>query len=314
MVEILRNRPLIINADLDGIISGLLLSKYLNCSIVGFSNSNKEIWLRQDFNKDLKFICFVDLFVVNPEIVSIDQHIVAGNASHLERLSKNPKKINPNLLNLRFHNPSESYRLKYPFGTVHFIIALLEQNGFDLSGLQLRKEMQGIKFIDLLLRADDCMKTSVYSAYKENALEWWFWLYAFSNKGKCIKDCNDYLNVLTKKEAEQIKRKIGRFLKNAPFNCDSSDGGLDELTENGYIKENAFHLIDLLSSYVEVPLFNFGGKYKKYNGIAKRLNLSKKQLNELIDKGTIDNKKVFSYAFVRTLEREENFSVTFYQR
>lgn len=277
MIETLRNRPLIINADLDGIISGLLLTKYLNCSIVGFSNSKKEIWLQEDFNEDLKSVCFVDLFVANPEIISIDQHIIAGNESHFKKLSKNPKKINPNLLNPRFHHPSTSYRLKYPFGTVHFIIALLEKNGIDLSEIRLQKEIQGIQFIDCLLRADDCMKTSVYSPYTENASEWWSWLFSFSINGRYIKNCREYLDSLTKKDAEQIKRKVGRFLKSAPFNCDSSDGGLDELTENGYIKENVFHVCDLLSSFVEIPLFNLGGKYKKYNGLTERMCLSKKQ-------------------------------------
>ena len=313
MIEILRNRPLIINADLDGIISGLLLSKYLNCSIVGFSNSNKEIWLRQDFNKELKSICFVDLFVVNPDIVSVDQHIIAGNETHFKELSKNPNKINPNLLNPRFHKPSKSYRLKYPFGTVHFIIALLERNGIDLSEIKLQKELQGIKFIDLLLRADDCMKTSIYSSYTSNAEEWWAWLYSYSKKGKTIAACKGYLDNFSKKEAEQIKRKLSRFMKNAPYNCDSSDGGIDQLTTNGFIKENVFQLVELLCNLTEEPVFKLGGLYKKFTGIAERTTLSDTQLTELTLKGTIDKKRVFSYAFVRTVEREEYFSVTFYQ-
>lgn len=66
MLEKLKNKPILINSDLDGIISGLLLKKYLNCTIVGFTNSAETIWLQKGFT-DFKNACFVDMYVTNPE-------------------------------------------------------------------------------------------------------------------------------------------------------------------------------------------------------------------------------------------------------
>lgn len=313
MIKQLRDKPLIINSDLDGILSGLLLKKYLNCSIVGFSNSEKEVWLRTGFKQPLNSICFVDLFVANPDLMSIDQHVVSANRRHYELLSKSKNKINPNILNPRFHLPSESYRSKYPFGTVHFLIALLEKEGIDLGELKLFKRIQKIQFIDLILRVDDAMKTSVYSSYSENAEEWWSWLIRFSNQGEITSLFKRHLGELGKNEAQKIKFKVGQFLKNAPYNCNSSDGGVRQLTSNGFIKDNVFNYFELLCQFIETPLFDLGVKYQKYSGITERLSLSKSQLNELIEEKTLKGRRIFSYAFVRSPTREENFSVTFYQ-
>lgn len=314
MIQKLRNKPLIINSDLDGILSGLLLKKYLNCNIVGFSNSEKEIWIHADYKESLNAISFVDLFVANPNLVSIDQHIIAANEQHHLEISKNNKKINPNIINSRFHFPSSSYRSKYPFGTVHFLIALLEREGINLGDLKLNHTIQGIQFIDLILRADDTMKTSIYSSYTENAAEWWRWLIQLSSKGHLTTSLKNYLDGLTKKKAENIKINVGKFLKNAPFNCDSSEGGIRQLTTNWFIKEKVFTYMELLCEFVETPMIKLGGKFNKYNGIAERMSLSKSQLKELIEIGTIDEKRIFSYAFVRSVSRDENFSVTFYQK
>ena len=315
MLEKLKNKPILINSDLDGIISGLLLQKHLNCTVVGFTNSAETVWIQNGFT-DFKNACFVDMFVANPATICIDQHIVSVNEKHYEVLKTNPNKINPNLLNPRFHLPNDSYKLKYPFGTVHFIIALLEKSGVDLSSLLVKNTNNGIKIqlIDFILRADDTMKTTIDSNYMDNANDWWKWLKELSNNGQTILKLIEYLDGLTPKKASAIKKNIGALLQQSPFLCDSSDGGIAELTtKNGFLKDHAKRYFELIANLMKIELFDTNCEFKTYKGVTKRLSLNKKQQQELIEFTTIDSKKVFSYAFVKMASREESFSCTFYQ-
>ena len=54
------NKNIIINTDIDGILSGALLVKYLGCNIVGFTNSKDAVWLADDHDdlyKTYMWIC-----------------------------------------------------------------------------------------------------------------------------------------------------------------------------------------------------------------------------------------------------------------
>ena len=42
------NKNIIINTDIDGFLSGMILQKYYGCKIVGFSNSRETIWVTPD--------------------------------------------------------------------------------------------------------------------------------------------------------------------------------------------------------------------------------------------------------------------------
>ncbi len=313
MLEQLKNKPIIINTDLDGIISGLFLQKYLNCKIIGFSNSAEKIWLQTDF-KNFKNVCFVDMFVANPDIICIDQHIISVDEKHHKKLVKNPNKINPNLLNLRFFLPDSSYYKKYPFGTVHFIMALLEKEGFDLSGIDLFKKRHNVTLIDLILRADDTMKTTIDSKYINNADEWWKWLLKFSNNGKTILKLKEYLIDTSVESSKTIKNNILNLLKNKPFFCDSSDGGIKEPMENKVLKENVKTYFKFISEIISVEIEDLNTIYKTYRGHTKRLSLTKEFRDELTEFNTINHQKIFSYAFVRSSKRDYNFSATFYQK
>ena len=74
-----KGKKCIINADLDGLLSGMILQHFLKWDIVGFSScSGKEdddLWL---FNKDedISKCVFVDLPVCLEEYATIDQHFV----------------------------------------------------------------------------------------------------------------------------------------------------------------------------------------------------------------------------------------------
>lgn len=40
-----KNKNIIINTDIDGFLCGVILQKYFDCKIVGFSNSRETIWV-----------------------------------------------------------------------------------------------------------------------------------------------------------------------------------------------------------------------------------------------------------------------------
>ena len=57
-----QNPNIVINTDIDGILSSLLLVKYCNCNIVGFTNSKETVGLA-DAHNDLYANIYVDMFV-----------------------------------------------------------------------------------------------------------------------------------------------------------------------------------------------------------------------------------------------------------
>ena len=107
-------------------------------------------------------VIYLDMFVSDPDVPSIDQHIVAVDQEHLEQLKNNPLKINPNLERDRML--TNDYYHKYPFGTLHYLIARMCREGIDVRLPDLNKAL--IKYPDitlgkLLLRPDDAMYCNI---------------------------------------------------------------------------------------------------------------------------------------------------------
>ena len=131
-----KNQKCIINADLDGILSGMLLQQFLGWEVIGYSSCcgklDDELWLEEK-NEDIEDIrecVFVDLPVYVPDISVIDQHFVLLENDSIAKYNENKNKLNPNVMRKRlFKNQigENQYTKKYPFGTAHFILALLEK-------------------------------------------------------------------------------------------------------------------------------------------------------------------------------------------
>lgn len=45
-----RNKNIVINTDIDGFLSGMILQKYYGCRVVGFSDSRDKVWLIPEVN------------------------------------------------------------------------------------------------------------------------------------------------------------------------------------------------------------------------------------------------------------------------
>lgn len=312
MIEALqKNNKLIINSDIDGIISGLILQEFLGCEIVGFSNSNDKLWIVENEVFDYKKFVFIDLFVNNKNITCIDQHIVSYNAEHNELIKNHGNKINPNIIRGKTFFPKNNYYSKYPFGTVHFIISELERNNFNLEKMALFNENNEIQPIDFLLRADDTLLTSLVK-YKENAKDWWDWLRTYSKEGKTTTSIINY--VYSNLDASIIKNSVQKILLNEPYFCEKPDGGFcDILDQNNEILPNFIEYIDFLATIFNLAPLRFDKKFKIWQGIPNRINFDDKNYENLIKNNSIKGNKVFSYAFVKSYGQEDSFSYTYFK-
>jgi len=310
----LRDQKCIINTDLDGIFSGLILHNYLNWEIVGFCDSNESIWIDKNRVNDLQECTFIDIFVSLKNIKSIDQHIISVDDEHNESLSVNNNKLNPNLINKRNFLPNDSYYKKYPFGTVHFIIAWLERYRITID-IDLHNSLNNYLYvIDLLLRADDTFHTSTFSRYTENAKQWWQWLTDFSNNGKTIEilssHINNYKSKYVSRSSYKLKNIIADFLQNDPFYCDSPDGGFKDEDSIGlnFLKPNIKKYISFLASNSGLKCFNLDFSFSLLKGKSVRTSLNSQQLNQL--KNGEFHEDLFSYAFVKSSKKSGSFSYT----
>ena len=96
-----KDQKFIISADLDGILSALVLQKYLNWQIVGFVTVKTLSGFYQK-KKNFKEIVFIDIFIRNPEIKCIDQHIVCLDHNQSAEMYNSQTKLNPNIQNIRY--------------------------------------------------------------------------------------------------------------------------------------------------------------------------------------------------------------------
>ena len=96
IVSIEGHTQVIVNTDLDGFLSGLLLHHFCGLEVVGFCDSHTHVWLSKTVHS-LDEVLFVDIFIASPKVQCVDQHIVAVDKEHALNLFFNPNKSNPNL-------------------------------------------------------------------------------------------------------------------------------------------------------------------------------------------------------------------------
>jgi len=182
------NRKCIINADLDGILSGMLLQHFLNWKVVGYSSCcgklDDDLWIN-DKQEELKECVFVDLPVCVPELTVIDQHFVAFDYESIIRYNSNLNKANPNIMRekvFKNNNGRCEYTQKYPFGTVHFILAILENLKLidEKYIFNFKKKLGDFDLADLILRADRVIGNTF--EYTPNCLDWANWIMEIGGK------------------------------------------------------------------------------------------------------------------------------------
>lgn len=323
MKELLKkNNKIIVNTDIDGVLSAFVLCKYCGCEIVGFSNSAECVWWRKDKISSIYEAVYIDMYVPRKDVLTIDQHIIAYDKDTLSAIASYGTKMNPNIDNPRTFLPNNSYYLKYPFGTIHYILSLLGKVGVEVSfdHMKVVSDKYGcpLKVVDFILRADDAMTTSLNSNYVANARDWWWWLKGEAKMSQNIVALTNYLNQCSTTRADVYGKKgaIATFFQ-SEFGCDSPDGGFSHVIDgNGHIDQRLVRYLKFFftlwggAEFTNAQSEVFAANYDLAKGEAIRIYMTPQLALELKERGTINGQEVFSYGYVRSSNRPANFSYT----
>lgn len=312
LTELFEQNPnIIINTDIDGFLSGMILQTYLGCKIVGFSNSKKEVWVEPTI-MDIYQPIYIDLFVSRPDVYCVEQHIIAIDDTHRKNILAMGTKINPNLERDK-RNFLDDYYHKYPFATVHYLIARLCKEGInvvmpdlDTVTFTANREYQ-MELGHIILRADDAMFSSL-SKYKDNADDWWQWLYETSDNALCIQSFMQFIARQSREKAKEQKQNIGLFFTKG-LQCDGEDGAFT------YITDEEGNLQPRILAYAKFLKQSFGWEcdlpksYIVHKGEFLKRFTNPKTINEV--RQMIENSSMYSYAFIYGPHSEwKNFSYT----
>ena len=295
------NKNIVINSDIDGFLCGMILQKYLGCKVVGFSDSKDKVWLIPEI-VDIDSPVYIDLYVARPKVICIEQHIIAYDSVHHEEIKGYGTKINPNLERERtFVGDMQSdYYHKYPFGTVHYLIALLAKEGIDVSlpdlGIthQVPKYGNPGEFISttaghMILRADDALYSTL-SPYRKNALDWWDWLDP-DHKIPAIENLRQYISSCDIDLAKDYKAAIGAFFKG--LGCEGQDGAFKKVTDDdGYILDKVMNYRDVICSIMGMSL-ELPTKYVIHKG-----KYAIQYARPGYDMNVLQADNLYSYAFI----------------
>lgn len=336
-----QNPNIIINSDIDGILSGLLLVKYCQCNIVGFTNSKEYVWLADDHD-DLYGSVYVDMFVTDPRAMCIDQHIVALNDEHMQAIRNNRLVFSPQSddeNNLRVFS-KWGFKNKYPFGTFQYLVAKLESEGIhvELPDLYSLVPNSSITVGDLLNRPDDAMNTTICSSYIANAKNWWNWLETMAPNGS-IKQLRGYLDYVKSmadknvddmpfkkgkkkhtaeeyndqrgKVVEEIKKLTEAYFKK--YQCKSKDCDFKIIVDNnGILLSNVAQFADTIASILGMQKVTLPQHYITHKGIRVVTRWDDIFAPEFLPNYYIAGHKIFSYAFTYSPDNDHytNFSLT----
>lgn len=320
-----KNPNIIINTDIDGILSGVLLVKYLGCRIVGFSNSQDKVWLADDHDDLYKHV-YIDMFVTDDRVLCVDQHIVAINAEHQQRIIQSGTKYSPQIEGNRIFTKKD-FENKYPFGTTQYIIASLEEEGItvELPPLTTSVPNSNIKVGDLVHRADDAMRSTLYN-YVKNSKYWWQWLKDKSGDAQSICSLIDYLLSIPettghkmkksdegmKRYMDDVKKKTGEFFK-SNFLCSKDDGDFKEITdESGNVLDSFQQYVSSIGNIINCPGVVIPAHYKTHTGKAYRTRWLDFFEKDFLKDYTFFGHRIFSYAFLYSPDNDRytNWSFT----
>lgn len=203
--ELYKRKGVVANTDIDGILSAALLCNlFPHLSILGFTNSCTNIYLSDNIKKN--DVLYVDIFMCNEGVFSVDNHIVGSECNIIE----NPYKINPNI----FYNIYvERYIQKYPFSTFIFLLSLIDDKiiNIDIDAIVGKtSDNEDIFLWELLLRADDTLLNTY--KYEENTANWWSILLNNSNNPLLEELYKKVCEVNNYKNAYALKEKVQKFL------------------------------------------------------------------------------------------------------
>ena len=307
--EIFTNgRKCIVNADGDGLIAGMLLQKFLGWRVVGYSSCcgkpDDELWLENAYEK-LEECVFVDLPVCVSNYFAVDQHFVLFDELNRINYLAPKNKINPNVMQRKVYRNASGiyeYKEKYPFGTAHFVLAVLEDLGVinPQFTFQFSKQLNGFDLADLIFRADRVIGN--LCQYTKNCFDWADWLIKLG--GHNTADLFHIAkNSYRTRSAAEIQ--VGNTLQS--YGCKGADGDCSNLFRGWNYTDLAAYFAYLGNALGLPPLpvfsyYPFGGLWGKGMDIKNNNDL-------LLAEQETKREDIFSYAFVSS----KRISLTYFK-
>lgn len=114
----------ILSPDSDGFLCGLLVTNKLKWNVVGFYDGKALIYKK---GVDFTSCVFLDVEINRKNIGSIGNHLVEYNLDLKVKNRNFNQCIQPNIL--RGFDGKKNFQRKYPFGTIHLLLGLLQRGG-----------------------------------------------------------------------------------------------------------------------------------------------------------------------------------------
>jgi len=160
-----RDRPMVISADIDGLLSAAFLHHHLGWQVAGYYDS-ATLWLSTMTDKQKDRLIWIDLDICHPGCPALGHHILTLTGAAPAALSC---VCNPDLL---AGIGADAFTSKYPFSTVLLLLWLHE--------VSLRRDLMARL---LVLHADSSWIN--YQHYGDNCRSWrqrlpgydWRWLF-----------------------------------------------------------------------------------------------------------------------------------------
>ncbi len=159
-------RRMICSLDLDGVVSAMLMETLLNWRLVGFYDA-QYLWVTADADFQSGDVVFLDHDIYRKEIPSVGHHVLQWQDDIA--LPEHERSLNPNLL--RGVTAEKGFNRKYPFGTLHLLLACHSAWHPELRETKLCLSRN---FLPILLNVDSAMQSAF--TYLRNAMEWLEWL------------------------------------------------------------------------------------------------------------------------------------------
>lgn len=138
---------IVVNPDIDGLLSALLLHDEFGWPVVGFYDTS-EVLLLADWVASPSLprdkLVWVDLDMCVPGSRSIGQHVNCWYPDDRERVAAYATSINPNDISNTFGRERRVYRAKYPFGTFQYLAWLLRRFEASASASWWSPEAEGL--------------------------------------------------------------------------------------------------------------------------------------------------------------------------
>lgn len=292
ILEISKKDPILIKADLEGLIIKYLLECNGYNNIVGYFSDDSIVITKGGVS--VNDCIFIGESVFNATTISYSTNINCLNDSDNQTLIRNTQ--NPNTF--RYINASKTplkiLRFNYPL--LYFIIAILERDGATLNidfNKELIVDIKGLKFVRVgqIFNIFN-FKTLSDLKIKEEDGNWIFWLsnvfYSSNFVNSFLYNMYYELNKIKHKVNKNIVKKVGNYLwVNFGFG--------DDLTFNGY---NFHNITKINESMVGIIKFIFNdNNVKEFESVKKIYKLETYV-------GDIKKKKIINPFFVNFFSKD----------